>query len=318
MGKASWFDKGNEGWKRAKQVDKKAKEKRDNKDPWRFRLKNDTSGKVTFLDNPSFFIHEHNLRVDGKFGNFFTCVKDFDTCPICEDGDTPGYVVVATVIDHTVWEDKDGKKHRNQKKLFVGKGKARQALLRQIERRDDDLKYCVYEMSRGSSSTECATGEDFEFLKRLTAAQVKKFIPAGEKDSWLDPFSYEELLAPKSIEELSELVGAEPPVGSGDDDTDSDGDTEEKDEAKESGFDVDALREELEEKNKKGLKKFIEDEELDVKVTGKESTIINKIIEAMEEKFEAGGGGDDDGDEDKESTEETDDGGEDLDIDDLI
>jgi hypothetical protein len=310
--KKSWFDKGNEGWKRAKRVDKKAKEKRDNRDPWRFRLKNDESGKVTFLDNPSFFVHEHNLRIDGKFGNFFTCVKDFDTCPVCEDGDTPGYIVVATVIDHTVWEDREGKKHRNQKKLFVGKGKARQSLLRQIERRDDDLKYCVYEMSRGSSSTECSTGEDYEFLKRLNRGQTKKFIPAGEKDSWLEPFDYEELFTPKSIEELSEIIGAEPPVGSEKDDADNGG---EKEESSDDGFDVDALQDELEEKNKKGLKKFIEDEELDltVKANSKEGTIIKNIIEAMKEKFAKGGGkSDDDGDGDGDG------GGDDLDIDDLI
>lgn len=310
--KKSWFDKGNEGWKRAKRVDKKAKEKRDNRDPWRFRLKNDESGKVTFLDNPSFFVHEHNLRIDGKFGNFFTCVKDFDTCPVCEDGDTPGYIVVATVIDHTVWEDREGKKHRNQKKLFVGKGKARQSLLRQIERRDDDLKYCVYEMSRGSSSTECSTGEDYEFLKRLNRGQTKKFIPAGEKDSWLEPFDYEELFTPKSIEELSEIIGAEPPVGSEKDDADNGG---EKEESSDDGFDVDALQDELEEKNKKGLKKFIEDEELDltVKANSKEGTIIKNIIEAMKEKFAKGGGkSDDDGDDDGDG------GGDDLDIDDLI
>jgi hypothetical protein len=78
---------------------------------------------------------------------------------------------------------------KNQKQLFVGKGRARQRLQKQIERRDGDLSCCVYEMSRGTGQTECATGEDFEYIKRLQKKQLRAFVPEGQDpEQWLAPY----------------------------------------------------------------------------------------------------------------------------------
>uniref|UniRef100_A0A6M3M8K1 Uncharacterized protein n=1 Tax=viral metagenome TaxID=1070528 RepID=A0A6M3M8K1_9ZZZZ len=156
--KAAWYKTGADGVKESKQADAQAKARRESRGPRRFHLPNDTSAKITFLDTPGFFLWEHNLQLGGKWFNYFTCLKDFDTCPLCESGDNASYILVGTVIDHSSYTADDGTKYVNQKKLFVAKGKARQNLLRQIERRDGDLKGCVYEMARGSSNTECATG----------------------------------------------------------------------------------------------------------------------------------------------------------------
>lgn len=232
----SWFQRGEEGKKRAAEEDAATQARREQRGgPRRFWLKNDTSAKVTYLDTPDVFLHEHNLKLAGKFYNYFTCLKDIDTCPICEDGDQPSYIVAATIIDHRKYTDKDGKEHVNQKKLIVFKGRARQRIMKKIERRDGDIKYCAYEMSRGSSGTECSTGEDFEFIKQLTKAQLMQLAPKGETEDWLKPLDYEEIFKPKTAEDLRKILGGEVPVGAGeseDDDPfppdDSHGEGEEK------------------------------------------------------------------------------------------
>jgi len=145
------------------------------------------------------------------------CLQDFDSCPICESGSNASYVLAGTVISHKKFTDKDGNEHNSQKQLFVAKGKARQHLLRQIDRREGDLRGCVYEMSRGTTQTESSVGEDFEFIKRLSQAELLKIAPGKtkeEKMDWLKPYDYAELLKPKSADELRKIVGIGPPVGS--------------------------------------------------------------------------------------------------------
>jgi len=156
--KGAWFLKGKEGMKRASQEDEAAKQRREQKGPRRLWLASDSSTKLTFLDTPEFFLYEHQLKIGGNWRNWYTCLKAVDTCPICESGEHPSYVVVATVINHRKWHDKDGKVHQNEKQLAVFKGRARQRIVKQIERREGDLKFCVYEFSRGTQSTEASTG----------------------------------------------------------------------------------------------------------------------------------------------------------------
>ncbi|RLB91510.1 MAG: hypothetical protein DRH50_10985 [Deltaproteobacteria bacterium] len=175
---------------------------------------------------------DHSFTIDGVAVR--NCLKDFDTCPICESGQASSYIVVGTVISHKVWTDRAGNKHANEKVLFVAKGRARQRLLRQIGLRDGDLTGCVYEMARGSSSTECASGEDFEFIGRLSKAKMKKLVPKGEDaKEFLKPFNYEEIFAPKSAEELRKLVGGEEPVGSEEEEVDDGVTTEPEEEGAE-------------------------------------------------------------------------------------
>lgn len=214
--KSGWFKTGKDGRTRSKQVDEEAKARRAAAGIQRFWQENDSSGKVTFLDNPDFFLNEHNINIGGKWFNYFTCLKDFDTCPLCESGDKPSYAVVCSVIDHRKYTDSEGAERTNERKLLVARGKARQILLKRLEdKHEGDMVGCVYEIGRGTTKTEASTGEDFDFLqKKLTAKQLKSFIPKGGKAEDIKPFDYEEVLAPKKASELRKLVGGETPVGS--------------------------------------------------------------------------------------------------------
>jgi len=223
--KKEWFQKGKEGTERSKTEDAAAKKRRaEGGKIQRFYLKGDTSAKITFLDNPAFFFHEHNLNMNGKWFNYFTCIKDFDTCPICESGDSAGYVLAATVIDHSTWKDDQGEQQGHRKRLFIAKGKARQLILRRIESQGKDgepgdLTGCVFECARGSSPTECSTGEDIQFLAKLpNLSSLLKYAPKDAKD-YLEPIDYAKLLAPMTPKKLREVVGAPSPVGSDGDKT---------------------------------------------------------------------------------------------------
>lgn len=214
MAKESWYKKGTDGRKESKKADEEAKQRRAQSFN-RFWLEQDSSGKITYLDNPDFFVYEHNLKLGGKWFNYFTCLKDMDTCPLCESGDNPSLAVVCTIVDHRRYEDKEGNVHQNEKKLFVARGKARQILLKRLEEKHDgDMVGCVYNMGRGAHKNESSVGEDFDFLKKLEKKDLKKMVPKGQDEDWLKPFDYEELLAPKSADELRKLVGAPSPVGS--------------------------------------------------------------------------------------------------------
>lgn len=214
--KKSWFAEGQEGIAKSKQEDEVAKLRRENKAPWRFRLDSNEEAKITFLDSPKFFFREHNLQIGGRYGNFFTCLQDFDTCPI-DSMDQSSYVLAGTIIDHRELVDGKGVVYKNQKRLFVAKGKARENLVRQLDKKGE-LQYCVYEISRGSSPTECGTGKTMEFQKQLTRKQLEGFIPKDfkpkKKESWLDPYDYSSIFAPKPPEELRKILGQAPPVGS--------------------------------------------------------------------------------------------------------
>jgi|WetSurMetagenome_2_1015567.scaffolds.fasta_scaffold103231_2 hypothetical protein len=218
----AWYSTGKAGWKRAKEEDAAAKARREQRGPRRFWLDYDKSAKIVFLDTPDFFVHEHNLKIGGKYFNYATCLREIDTCPPCDEGDNPSYIVAGTIINLTPWTDKEGKEHKNEKQLFVAKGRARQRLMKQIERRGGELTGCVYEMSRGNSTTECSTGEDFEYIKTvkklsdlLKAAPVDK---KGQPDpTFIEPFNYAEIFAPKTSAELRAMLGLSAPVGSEED-----------------------------------------------------------------------------------------------------
>lgn len=321
----NWFQSGKKGWKKAEAEDEQAKVRREQQSgPWRFRQKNNKSAKITFLDTPDFFIHEHDIKLNGRWGNHFTCLKDFDTCPNCENDDVPSYVVVATIIDHSTYITKEDKKITNQKKLFVAKGKARQALQRQIQRRKGDLDGAVYEIARGSGSTECATGEDFEFLGKLSATKLKKFIPSGKDKDWLKPFDYKELFAPRDPDEICKVLGIEAPLGSG---ADEDEEKETKSKAKEkdkgSDFDEDEVREELEAlTTKTKIKKWAKENGLDIEFGPLTSTdkeeMVDQVIEAMAEAAEDSGGDSGGDDKDEKEPDVSPDDDDDLSIDDLL
>jgi len=210
-----WFYTGQEGWKKAKQSDEEAKARRDQQGTRRFYLKSDTSGRATFLDTPNFFVYEHNMKIGDNFHNYFTCRKDFGACPLCDAGVKSSMILVGTVINHTAYTNKENKEVNHVKQLFVAKSKAREHLQKAIERAGEKgLRFAMMECTRGSSPTECATGEDFFLKGYLSEEKLKAARDKYGHEYDLKPFDYSKLFYPKTEAELRKLVGAGPPIGS--------------------------------------------------------------------------------------------------------
>lgn len=212
MSQATWYQTGKEGFETAQ---KKIEESRSQYGPMRFWLKQGGSAKITFLDSEGFYFSEHNLKINGKWGNYFTCTKDFSECPLCEAGERPGYMCAYTIIDHSEYETKQGRKIKNQKKLLVVRPQVMNKLARRREALEGNLQYALFRFSRDGAQ-ECSTGEDIEYVKRLSKADLVKFKPADchmTDEEWLKPFDYMTLFAPKSVDELRKISGQAAPVG---------------------------------------------------------------------------------------------------------
>lgn len=224
-----WAFVGKAGVERQKLEEKKRKAKLANKAPFRFWLEKDSEGKGTFLDTPTFFFFEHQMKVDGKWGNEFTCVKEIgDVCIPCDMGDRPKYSLAATIIDRRVYTTKEGVRYKNTKKLIVFRGKAQEIILRRIQEKQD-LRLATFKFCRGTSPNECNVGEDIQFVGRLAeeklrelipdqnlADRVKELVEKGKKpkvahklalDEYLEPYDYFKVLAPKDPAEIAALLG---------------------------------------------------------------------------------------------------------------
>lgn len=163
---------------------------------YRYWVPQDGAGEITFLDGNLTnnildvpYYHEHNVKMNGNWGNFFICTQDEEPCPICEGGMASSYVGILTVIDHSSYTSKkDGKTHSDNVKLFVAKRDTIK-LLQTIAIKRGGLRGCRFDVSRvGDKSPSC--GSAFDFTEKLTEAQ----LVAKYKEKAV-PTDYEKYLA---------------------------------------------------------------------------------------------------------------------------
>jgi len=218
MSDKKWYFVGEEGERVAKQEAAAAQARNSGpKGAWRFALKNVETAKGMFVDTPAFYVFEHNLYgITGRSENV-TCIKTFEDCPLCSIPKmNPSLGLAATIIDGRSYESKKepGKVFKNQKRLIVFKGKAQEIILRRIKEQGGNLAGCVFSFTRGSTKTECATGEDIIFLKRLDSSQMLKLVPEGvAPKEHLKPFDYMEVFKPLSASQLRGIAGLPDPIG---------------------------------------------------------------------------------------------------------
>ena len=88
------------------------------------------------------------MKINGNWRNWFTCRKDFDECPLCDDGQTASYVCAYTVIDHSKFTDKQGRERKNEKKLLIVKSTVMPKIARRRQALDGDLTYACLQFHR--------------------------------------------------------------------------------------------------------------------------------------------------------------------------
>jgi hypothetical protein len=224
-------------WKKADVEHKQRQEELSKPKVWRYYLPNGQDGKITFLDGnlnadgtlAVTMIKEHNLNINGNYKNWYACTdhggEGSEPCPICEGGDKPYVAGLFTIIDHSKYVDKNGKKRGNEVRLFVAKREALNILQKRATQKGG-LAGITFEVSRSGSQSP-NVGNMFDPIKKNP---VKKVIQAFKpkiielaKEGMFDKknlcLAYEEIIPFYTAEQLRKRgFGGKDPVGSEDDD----------------------------------------------------------------------------------------------------
>lgn len=182
----------------------------------RFWLRPNETRTVIFLTaKPEFCVWEHNVKINGKWGNHATCLKMIkQECALCLAGEYASGVSVFTVIDLTEYTDKKGVKHEATKRLFVAKSETLSRLQHQIKKReekDQSLRGAVYEIHRTEGDKIPRVGDDFEFQEMADLSALA--------DTGIDivEFDYPTLFKPDPdrVETYAQAIGGSGSVGAG-------------------------------------------------------------------------------------------------------
>jgi len=204
-----WFATGAEGMQRKQQQDAIGAAKKE-RGVGRFFMKEKEEALVTFIGTDAgFYIHEHNLKLNGRWGNFVTCTKDWKPCPVCEAGHKPTYTAYYTVIDHREFELKNGPKAgtkvKNRKLLYPAKGST-MTILADLKKEHKTLVGRTFLIKR-LSSEDPNCGRDFSSKGALNAAQWKALAAAAKvtETELKSDIEYRKVLKPMDDVELAGL-----------------------------------------------------------------------------------------------------------------
>jgi hypothetical protein len=219
----SWLKKGKEAHAQVEAADQETAKKQAAGSVRRFWIPKDKETQITFLDGnldedgllETVTFWEHNLRLNGKWGNHYACTQDQEVCPICVGGDTPSLVAAFSIIDHTEWTDKNNKVHKNERRMFVCKRETFKRL-QKIATKRDGLAGCTFDVSRTGDKSP-SVGSDFDFVEKRTLPQIAKAYTLVEDSG--TPFNYEEVLVYRDAAELKQLgfgtIGVGAPAAGG-------------------------------------------------------------------------------------------------------
>lgn len=180
--------------------------------PWRYYRKyGEDDSCITFLTDGDEFklIAEHNLKLNGRWGNHFTCLSTVgEPCPLCQAGDQKYEVGFFLVLDHreyVVPEGKPnaGKVYKNQVRIFPAKMQTLQTL-RKFYTKYGTLKGMTFEVSR-SSAKAANVGDVFmpENADSPLSEEDMFELSGTEEGNFSDLLiDWEEALSPREVKEL--------------------------------------------------------------------------------------------------------------------
>jgi hypothetical protein len=205
------------------------------------------SRDFVFVDDAPFTFDEHNLKLNGNWKNWITCLA-----PVTEDGepnccqiagkDSRYRVSMMTIVDTSKWTDKKGNARQYEIKVLPAKFKTSQKLDRKMTDLAKDGKSIVGRLYRVTRETDKspAVGDDYEYTRDVdmtklfdlvvykgkkladlyTAADESAEAYAklsrvfaiskgadGKIVRKLVPFRYDAIYAPKTAKEVKELLG---------------------------------------------------------------------------------------------------------------
>ena len=216
----SFLKKGKDAHAQVEKADQETEKKKAAASVRRFFLPKDKETQITFLDGDldedglleTVTFWEHNLRLNGRWFNYFTCTQDDEPCPICQGGDTPSLVAVFSIIDHTKWVDKNSVSHQHERRLFACKRETFKRLQKLATKRKG-LAGVTFDVSRIGEKSP-AVGSDFDFSEKRAMSELIEAYSVTEED--VASYNYEEIITYRNAEELRGLGFGIMPIGAAD------------------------------------------------------------------------------------------------------
>lgn len=185
--------------------------------PREFWMSRGETQKVLFLDDPDFYVKRHSIKIRDSYEKI-TCIEDMGIgeCPGCSTK-VPMYCLACTVITLTPVKDKKNNTYVYQKRVLCVSGDSKK-YLEKMQEKKGNLKYCIVELSRGTSENSPAVGAyDFEgkiskagfetLQKNVLAAKINGDTPIAD---YFRPFDYTKVFAPLPIEDMHKIFGTSP------------------------------------------------------------------------------------------------------------
>jgi len=210
-------------------------------------------GKTTrfmFLDDDPSKFFEHQFFYNGNWRNWEPCIvrnKIGPSCPICDASDKnyAAYVGLHTVINMTPWFTKKDVEVCFSREIFAARlgSDEKPGVLKKLKKLSEKygrLRGLVFDIERPGKKTEVC-GSEFELVEQIdpkgireyATAQLKDYIDRTNKKATQDkqltmeqqwkrnpwePYNFEEVIKPRSYEELKGMFARGGGKGGGDDD----------------------------------------------------------------------------------------------------
>jgi hypothetical protein len=195
-----WYVQGDQGFEIKKRIDVAAKIRKE-KSVSRFMLKAEEEADIVFVDSVPFFISEHNVAIDGKWGNYLTCTKEVRVCAVCNKSLKSTFTAYLTIIDRRQFVRKsDGTLVKDRKILYPAKGSTI-ARIEDLRKKYGSLTGLVFHVKRYTKD-DPNCGSDLQYVKKVTLT--------GDNAK---PHDYRKIFYPPTEDELQALGFKEKVVG---------------------------------------------------------------------------------------------------------
>lgn len=175
--------------------------------PKRFWLNKGAETEVILCDDDPKGIYEYNLKLDGKWGNFFTCVRDkTGVDPFLKIQDkiplSRSFVGFLTIIDCTKYVDSKNVERSFTKKLLPMTQKSL-AKFAAMKKKRGSLVGWKFSVSRTNDPKSERIGDMWDALEKVDLSSLKH---ADGTPVNTTPINYEECLAPRPESEINTII----------------------------------------------------------------------------------------------------------------
>ena len=207
------------------QKERQARRQAANEGPYRLYLKPGTTERQVVIldDEPEFFMHEHQIynggRKDMPMYTYCGCVKEWETCPVCEEVKDSYYALFMTVLDLEPYKTRAKETVEFSRKLMCVKPQQQKKFIRRWKK-EGTLRGQILLLSRDTDK-DPVIGNDIEFEDWMDdddlAEYTKDWVDRKKKkhtEDCSEVYDYRKIFKEPDAEELSIIAGGDAVPGS--------------------------------------------------------------------------------------------------------